>query len=139
MPELIGVFLAVAVALVAWAVGLDRDRALYPIALIVIASYYILFASIGGSTAALRLEGLIFVPFAAAAIVGFRTSLWVVVAGLAGHGLHDFFLQSFVGNAGVVPWWPGFCGAYDVAAAVCLAVLLVLRPAIRTIPKALPR
>jgi hypothetical protein len=29
-----------------------------------------------------------------------------------------------IDNPGVPPWWPAFCGAYDVAAAVYLAWLL---------------
>lgn len=139
MPVLIGLLLAPAVALVAWAVGLDRDRAFYPLALIVIASYYILYAVIGGSAAALRLEGLIFLLFAATAILGFRTSLWLVVAGLAAHGLLDFFLHDQVGNAGVPLWWPGFCGAYDIAASASLTVLLVVRPAMANMPLTIAR
>ena len=41
------------VSLLATVVGFDRDRALYPIVLIVIASYYGLFAIMAGSMQAL--------------------------------------------------------------------------------------
>ena len=44
MEYLIGVLLALAVAGLATVVGLDRGRAFYPTVLIVIATYYVLFA-----------------------------------------------------------------------------------------------
>ena len=40
MAVLVGALLAFAVGLLATAIGLDRDRAFYPIVTIVIASYY---------------------------------------------------------------------------------------------------
>jgi hypothetical protein len=43
----IGLILAVAVAGSATVVGFDRERAFYPTVLIVIASYYVLFAAMG--------------------------------------------------------------------------------------------
>jgi hypothetical protein len=39
--------------------------------------------------------------FTAAAAIGFRTTLWVVVAGLAGHGVFDFFHHALIENPGV--------------------------------------
>ena len=52
MEYLIGLILSVAVAGFATAIGLDRERAFYPTVLIVIASYYVLFAVMGGSSRA---------------------------------------------------------------------------------------
>jgi hypothetical protein len=46
---LIGLILALAVAGSATAIGLDRERAFYPTVLMVIASYYVLFAVVGAS------------------------------------------------------------------------------------------
>jgi hypothetical protein len=66
-------------------------------------------------------EALIGGVFIVAASVGFRGSLWLVAAGLAAHGIQDFFHGSIVANPGVPVWWPAFCGAYDVAAAGYLA------------------
>ena len=82
---------------------------------------------IGGAPGDLRTELLIYAPFAALAIAGFRTSLWLVVAGLAGHGVLDVFYPSLVAGRGVPAFWPAFCMAYDVIAAACLALLLVFR------------
>jgi hypothetical protein len=124
MAYLIGAGLAVAVGLFAWLVGFDRSRAFYPVVLIVVASYYLLFAVMGGSTAALWTELLLFAAFAIVAVLGFRLSLWVAAAGLLAHGLMDFVHGSLVENPGVPAWWPAFCLGYDVAAAAFLAVLL---------------
>jgi hypothetical protein len=121
---LVGVLLAAAVGLFARVVGLDRDRAFYPTVTIVIGMLYALFAVMGGSTPALLIESLVGAVFIAAAVVGFRSSLWIVVAALAGHGLFDLVHGGFVSNPGVPAFWPAFCGAYDVTAAAGLAWLL---------------
>jgi hypothetical protein len=125
MPYVIGVCLAAFVWLLARVVGLDRDRAFYPTVMIVIASLYVLFAAIGASTpTTLAVECVIAVGFCAVAIAGFKRSLWLVVAALAGHGIFDSFHGHVIANPGVPVWWPQFCLAYDVVAAIGLAVLL---------------
>src|SRR5262245_858801 len=123
--------IGVALALVAgvsmnW-LGLDRDRALYPVVMIVIAVLYSLFAVMGGSTHVLILEAAVGALFVAMAIAGFKSSLWLVVVALAAHGIFDFLHPRLYANPGVPVWWPAFCGAYDVAAAAFLAWLLVRR------------
>lgn len=124
MALAIGVFLAVGVGMFGTVLGLDRERSFYPVVMIVIASYYALFAVMGASTHALVLEVLIATAFLAAAAVGFRSSLWIVVAALAAHGVLDFVHGSVVANPGVPSWWPPFCLTYDVTAAAYLAWLL---------------
>ena len=124
MAILIGLVLAIAVGLFATWVGLDRDRAFYPVVTIVVASYYVLFSVMAQSPDALLLELVVCAGFALAAVAGFKKSLWIVVAALAAHGLQDFVHVSLVRNPGVPIWWPGFCGAYDVAAALYLAWLI---------------
>lgn len=122
MPYIIGVVSALAISVYATALRLDRDRAFYPTVLNVIALLYILFAAIGGASGRVFvIEALIGGVFIVAASVGFRGSLWLVAAGLAAHGIQDFFHGSIVVNPGVPVWWPAFCGAYDVAAAGYLA------------------
>ena len=122
MPYVIGIGLSVGVAVFARYVRFDRDRAFYPTVLNVIALLYILFAAIGGASGRVFVsEALIGGVFIVAASVGFRGSLWLVAAGLAAHGIQDFFHGSIVANPGVPVWWPAFCGAYDVAAAGYLA------------------
>lgn len=124
MNYLIGFVLALFVGAFARFTGFDRDRAFYPTVLIVVASCYVLFAVMGGSSRALVVEGVVATAFAAAAVKGFRGSEWLVVAGLAGHGVMDFFHAHIVDNPGVPEYWPGFCGAYDVAAAAVLAWII---------------
>jgi hypothetical protein len=126
MPYAIGIVLALAVSAYATVLGLDRDRAFYPTVLIVIALYYVLFAVMGGSGRAIVIETVVMGVFVVAASLGFRRSLWLVVVGLAGHGVQDFFHASLVANPGVPVWWPAFCLAYDVAAAGYLAWRLTL-------------
>ena len=127
MAALIGLALAVLVALFARVVGFDRDRAFYPVVLIVVGSYYVLFATISGNAADLQTALLSFALFLAFAVAGFRLNPWFAVAGLAMHGLFDFFHGAYVGGGGVPLWWPWFCAAYDIAAAACLALLLIVR------------
>jgi hypothetical protein len=112
------------VGLFATGIGLDRDRAFYPVVTIVIASYYVLFAVMGGSTHALLLESLVCAVFLAVAVAGFRWSLWVVVVALAGHGILDLTHADVISNPGVPTWWPAFCLTYDISAAAYLAWLL---------------
>ena len=124
MALIVGVVLALAVGLMCTATGLDRDRALYPAVMIVIAALYSLFAVMGASTQALVLDMLVGSVFVIAALVGFRSSLWIVVIALAAHGLLDFVHDRVIANPGVPVFWPPFCGAYDVVAAAYLASLL---------------
>jgi hypothetical protein len=122
-----GIILAVSVGLFASVVGFDKERTFYPVVLIVVGTYYLLFAAEAGSKDALASEALPAIMFAAAAAFGFRRSLWLVVAGLASHGVFDFFHHGVITNPGVPVWWPGFCLSYDVTAAIYLAALLVIR------------
>ena len=124
MALLIGVLLALAVGIFATSVGLDRDRAFYPTVTIVIAYLYCLFAVMGGSGQALVIELAVGTVFVVVAVAGFRSSLWLVVAALAGHGVFDFFHGRLFENPGVPAWWPQFCLAYDVVAAAYLGWLL---------------
>lgn len=124
MEYAIGIALAVLVAAFAAIVGLDRDRAFYPTVLTVIASYYGLFAVMAGSVDALVAESFPMAMFVAATVLGFRRNLWIVVAGLAGHGVFDFFHAHVITNPGVPAWWPPFCLAIDVVIAGILAWML---------------
>jgi hypothetical protein len=132
MPYLAGIVLALTVSVVATLVGFDRDRAFYPTVLVVIASYYVLFAVIGGSSHALVVETLVMAGFLLVAAVGFRGNLWLVVAALAAHGIFDLLHRLVVDNPGMPAWWPAFCLTYDITAAAFLAWLLIRRADGRT-------
>jgi len=127
VPVLIGIGLAPVIVLLGRLSGLDRDRAMYPITLIVIAAYYVLFATMGGAQS-LPAELIAATIFIVIAIIGFRTSLWWVAAGIAGHGMFDFFVHPhLIANPGMPVFWPAFCGSIDVALGVLIAILLVRR------------
>ena len=127
MAFLIGITLAVAVGVSGTILGLDRDKAFYPTIMVVIASYYALFAVMGESPRALIIESIVIVAFLGASIAGFKLSAWFVAAALAAHGVFDFIHGRLIVNPGVPAWWPQFCLAYDVTAAVYLAWLLSRR------------
>jgi hypothetical protein len=124
VPLVICVLLAFMVSLLAWAAGFDRDRSFYPTVLSVVASYYVLFAAMAGSSQVLAVESATMTGFVLVAFLGFKSNQWWVVAALAGHGGFDFVHGSVVQNPGVPTWWPAFCAGYDVAAAGVLAALL---------------
>ena len=127
MEYLIGFAAAVGVGLFATVIGFDKDRSFYPVVLIVIATLYLLFAAVAGSTDSFVAESIPALVFVAMAALGFRKTPWLVVAGLALHGVFDFFHHAVIANPGVPVWWPGWCLAYDVAAAAYLAALIVIR------------
>src|SRR5687767_3472354 len=104
MGYAVGIVVALLTAVFARLTRFDRDRAFYPTLLIVIALYFILFAAMGGSTRALLLESIQLTVFAIIAVVGFRSNLWWVVVGLAGHGVYDFVHDHLVSNPGVPLW-----------------------------------
>jgi hypothetical protein len=127
MEYAIGIAAAATVGLFATVIGFDKDRSFYPVVLIVIATLYLLFAVMAKSTDSLVAEVLPALVFVAMAALGFRKTPWLVVAGLALHGVFDFFHRAVIANPGVPEWWPGWCLAYDVVAAAYLAALILIR------------
>jgi hypothetical protein len=128
MEYLIGLILSLAVAGFAAVVGFDRERTFYPTVLIVIASYYVLFAATGASRRTLIVEIVVAGGFLLVAVLGFKDNFWLIVAALVGHGVFDFIHRFFIDNPGVPHWWPGFCLAFDALLGVFLAVRLIRHP-----------
>jgi hypothetical protein len=127
LPYVVGIVLSIGVALFARFVKLDRDGAFYPTVMIVIASYYVLFAAMSGSIQTVVIESVVMTLFVVAAVVGFKSNAWIVVVALAGHGVFDAVHGQVIENAGVPAWWPAWCLSYDVGAAGCLAWLITRR------------
>ena len=127
MGYVIGLVLAFVVLGFARWTRLDRDGAFYPTVLIVVAHYYVLFATIGGSRDTLILELLGMAAFVLIAVLGFKFSSWLVVAGLAAHGLFDMVHAHVVQNPAVPEFWPAFCAAFDVGIAGLLAAVGLAR------------
>ena len=124
MEYLVGIILGIAVIVPTSLIGMDRDRALYPAILIVVASYYALFAVMGGSNDALVIECAFGFIFVILAFAGFRWTLWLTAAGLIGHGIFDIVRVGFIHNPGVPAYWPGFCSSIDVVLGASLAWLI---------------
>ena len=128
MEYVIGLMLSFAVAVFARVIGFDRERAFYPTVLIVIASYYVLFAVMGASKRTMVIEIVVASGFLLLATLGFKTNSWFVVAALIGHGLFDFSHRLFIDNPGTPHWWPGFCLGFDALLGLLLAARLIKRP-----------
>lgn len=122
MEYAVGLVVALLVYLFAKSVGFDRDRSFYPTVLVIIASYYVLFAVMGGSTRSLVLELVGMGVFMVLAVIGFRRNLWLVVVAIGAHGVFDLFHARLVDNPGVPNWWPAFCMSADVGIAALLAL-----------------
>ena len=93
----------------------------YALGLAVIASVYVGFAVADGRAKVIAVESSVafaFVVVAAAAVTG---SPWLLVAGLAGHGLKDLWQHRshFVANT---RWWPPFCMVVDWVVAAIIVV-----------------
>lgn len=121
MPLIVGAILALAVGVLGTTAGMDRDRAYYPVVMFAVASYYVLFAVMGASSGIVMIESSVCFVFIAVAVAGFKSSLWIVMAALAGHGIFDLFHGSLISNPGVPEYWPNFCMAFDVLFAGYLA------------------
>ena len=125
MALLIGLGVGLGVGALGLLSGMQRERAFYAVILITVGTYYVLFAAMG-APAALGMEILIATGFALVALVGFKSSRWLVAAGLLAHAGLDASHGLLVINAGVPAWWPAFCGAADVGLAGWLGMSLLL-------------
>lgn len=134
MEYIVGLLLGLAVPLFARAVGFDRDRSFYTVVLVVTASYYDLFAVLGGSTHALVSELVATAAFIVLSAVGFRRNLWLVVVGLLAHGVFDIVHAGLIEDPGVPRWWPMFCLMFDIAAGAYLAWRLLQRSGVTAEP-----
>lgn len=126
MNYLIGVLLALASVVMALVVGFDR-RTFYATMLIVVATYFVLFAVMSGEMRAVVLESVVMGLFIGLAVIGYRRGTWILAVGLAAHGFSDFVHGAVIANPGTPSWWPGFCASYDLAAAI--ALVWIIRPA----------
>ena len=95
----------------------------YALGLALIAAIYIGFAVADGRRHVLAVETAVasaFVVVAAAAVTG---TAWLIVAGLAGHGVKDAW-QHRTGFVRGTRWWPPFCATVDWVAAGLIALAI---------------
>lgn len=118
IPFCIGAGLGVAILIAAEVLRFSRDRSFYPTLLIVIASYYVLFAVMAGRPVVVEI-----VVATVFGIMAVASALrWRLLAGLGIllHGVFDFTRGGIVGDGGAPEWWPAFCGGIDVVLGVWL-------------------
>ena len=96
----------------------------YALGLILIAAVYIGFAVADGRGRVIAIESSVASAFVIVAAAGITGSPWLLVIGLAGHGLKDLWQHRthFVANT---RWWPPFCLVVDWTVAAILAVEIV--------------
>ena len=109
MEYLIGALLGIVTCAFALLAGFDK-RVFYPVLLIVIATYYVLFAVMGNSMRALTIDSLVVGLFLAVALVGFKKNLWFVGRS-RGTWRFDFFIIYLLTirvclPGGLVSAWP---------------------------------
>ena len=97
----------------------------YALSLALIAAVYIGFAVADGRPTVIAVEAGIAGLFVVVAAAGVTGPAWLLVAGLAGHGVKDLWQHRshFVANT---RWWPPFCLVVDWVAAAILVVLLAV-------------
>ncbi len=122
MNCLIGVLLALPVMALVSRMRPAVQRWLYPSMVVVVASFYPVFAACSGQLSVVLTEAGIAVGFFALAVLGYGASIWFIVAALAAHGIFDLIHPSTVANSGVPSWWGGFCWTYDLGAAGILVL-----------------
>ena len=111
---IIGVVLAVALAIFGKLSGYEKDRSFFPTIAIVIASYYLLFATLTDSISIILIEIAVASFFMISAVWGSYRFPIVVGAVIALHGIFDFAYGYFYVNSGVPIWWPAFCAGIDI-------------------------
>jgi hypothetical protein len=95
----------------------------YALGLAIIASVYIGFSVADGRRRVIAVEcavAAVFVVIAAVAVTG---PAWLIVIGLASHGIKDLWQQhtQFVANT---RWWPPFCAVVDWIAAAIITIAI---------------
>ncbi len=101
-----------------------EPRTVYALGLTLIAAVYIGFSVADGRWHVIAIESSVAGFFVVVAAVSVTGSAWLLVLGLAGHGLKDLWQHRthFVRNT---RWWPPFCATVDwVAAGILTGALL---------------
>jgi hypothetical protein len=123
-PLLWGIVVGVLQALTPFVFWWLPAATVYALGIAVIAAVYIGFSVADGRPRVIAVETAVAAVFVVVAAAGVTGTAWLLVAGLAGHGVKDFLQHRtrFVANT---RWWPPFCAAVDVVVAAILAVALL--------------
>jgi hypothetical protein len=123
VPLLAGAVIGVAQAASPFAFWWLSPATVYAMGLVFIAAVYIGFSVADGRARIIVAEIAVATVFVLVAAAGVNGPAWLLVAGLAGHGLKDLWQHRTQFVTGT-RWWPPFCAAVDWVAATILAVAL---------------
>jgi hypothetical protein len=100
-------------------------KTVYALGLALIAAVYIGFGVADGRWKVIAVESSVAAFFVLIAAVSVSGSAWLIVLGLAGHGLKDLWQHrtQFVRNT---RWWPPFCATVDWVAAGVLTTAILM-------------
>ncbi len=132
LPIIIGIILAVVMAFLARVTNFDRDRSYYAVVLIVIATYYVLFACMANE--AIVAEILVASVFSVIAIAGALRWPLLIGIGIILHGVFDLLHGHIISNSGVPVWWPAFCASIDIVLGVWVIYLTKTKKDLTRIP-----
>jgi hypothetical protein len=101
-----------------------EPRTVYALGLAIIAAIYIGFSVADGRRKVIAIESCVAGLFVVVAAVSVSGSAWLLVFGLACHGLKDLWQHrtQFVRNT---RWWPPFCATVDWVAAGILTTAIL--------------
>jgi hypothetical protein len=124
VPMLAGAVVGVLQALTPFAFWWLPAATVYAMSLAVIAAIYIGFSVADGRPKVIAVETTVATVFLGVAAAGVTGTAWLLVAGLLGHGLKDYWQHrtQFVANT---RWWPPFCAVVDVVVAAILAIAIL--------------
>ena len=111
---LVGLVVGIGIIVLGKSCGFENDRGFYPILLIVIALYYVLFAFQRMVWVEIATETLVAVLFSMLALGGHQRKFMLVGLGLILHGMYDIFHQHLPLTTEAPQWWPLFCFGVDV-------------------------
>src|SRR5690242_3964976 len=101
-----------------------EPKTVYALGIALIAAIYIGFSVADGRWHVIAIETIVAGSFVVVAAMSVSGPAWLLVLGLAGHGLKDLWQHRthFVRNT---RWWPPFCATVDFVAAGILAGALL--------------
>jgi hypothetical protein len=123
-PVLWGVVIGVLQAASPLAFWWLNPATVYALGLVLIASVYIGFAVADGRRTVIAVEIGVATVFVVLAAIGVIGPAWLLVVGLAGHGVKDLWQERRQYVSGT-RWWPPFCAAVDWVVAPIIAIEIV--------------
>ena len=120
-PIAFGVVLGITITFAARITEFDTDSSYHATLLVVIATYYVLFAYMSGEAI---IEEILFASgFSAIALLGTYRWLPLIGIGLILQGIFDLVHPHLLSNPGVPAWWPFFCVGVDVVLGISVILL----------------